>query len=163
MRVLEVFFSEPTTIHFIKEIGRQIGLAPTSIRPHIRELLKEGLIKMKKAKPFDGFVANRDSEKFIFYKRAYNLYALHEVSEFIASGHYPKLMVVFGSYSLGEDTEESDIDILVVSKGKEETIPDKFEKKLNRKIHLILINDINKLDRTMKKKVQNGIVLHGGF
>jgi predicted nucleotidyltransferase len=163
LKVLEVFFIEPTTPHYIKGISKQIKLAPTSVRTYVKKLLKEGLIKKRLTKPFSGFVANRENEDFIFYKRVYNLYSLKELVNFIVSQLYPKLIVVYGSYSFGEDVEESDVDILVLAKSKKEINLEKFEKMLKRRIHLIRIEDFNKLESAMKKKIWNGIVLYGGF
>jgi len=163
LRVLEVFFIEPTTTHFIKEISRKIKLAPTSVRNHIKDLLAKNLIKKKKAKPFDGFVANRENEEFIFYKRVYNLYSLKELSKFLTSSLWPKLIVVFGSYARGEDIEESDIDILIISKIKKEINLERFEKNLKRKINLLIIDKLEKLDKNLIKKIYDGIVLYGGF
>ena len=163
LKVLEVFFIEPTTTHFIKEIGKKINLAPTSVRNHIKDLFAKNLIKKKKAKPFDGFIANRENEEFIFYKRVYNLYSLKELSKFLTSSFWPKLIVVFGSYARGEDIEESDIDILIISKTKKEINLEKFEKKLKKKINLLIIDKLEKLDKSIIKKIYNGIVLHGSF
>ena len=163
IKVLEVFFVEPTTIHFVKEISKRIKLAPTSVRNHIKWLLKNNLIKREKAKPFAGFVANRDCEDFIFYKRVYNLYSLKELAEFLVSSLYPKVLVVYGSYVIGEDTEWSDIDIFILSKTKKELDLKRFESKLKRKIHLLTVDNLSKLDKNMLKKIYNGIVLYGGF
>ena len=69
IKVLEVFFKEPTKIHFIREISKSISLAQTSVRNHIKELEKENLIIKKESRPFNGFVANRENEKFLFYKQ----------------------------------------------------------------------------------------------
>ena len=163
IRVLEVFFKEPTTIHYIKSISKRINLAPTSVRNHIKEFLKRGLIKRKKARPFDGFVANRENEDFIFYKRIYNIYSLKELVEFLVSKLYPKLLVLYGSYSFGTDIENSDIDILVLSKVKKTLNLRKFEKELERNIHLLVVDDLRKLNRSLLKKVYEGIVMYGGF
>ncbi len=163
LKVLEVFFIEPTAIHHIKGISKEIGLAPTSVRNYIRDLLKESLIKKKVAKPFDGFIANRENEDFIFYKRIYNLYSLKELASSLISNFYPKVLVVYGSYALGEDVESSDIDIFILSKAKKEVNLEQFEKKMKRRIHLLIISDFNKLDPGMKKRVWNGIVLYGSF
>jgi len=161
LRVLEVFFKEPTIIHFIREISREIKLAPTSVKNYVNYLLKEGLITEKKSKPFNGYIADRTNEKFIFYKKSYNLSTLYELKNIIENSIHPIAIVLFGSYSRGEDVESSDIDILVLSKIKMNINSYSLEKKLRRKINLMIIEDINKLDRNIKKKIYNGIVLHG--
>jgi len=163
IQVLKVFFEEPRNIHFIREISKKINLAPTSVRNYINDFVEEGLIQVKKSKPFNGYVANRDSEKFIFYKRVYNLYTLEELKEFIIKNYSPQLAVVFGSYSFGEDVEESDIDILILTKGKKDIFLQKFEKILKREINLIVLDNLTKLDKPLIKKVYNGFVICGGF
>jgi predicted nucleotidyltransferase len=163
LKVLEVFFIEPTTAHFIREISRKINLAPTSVRNHIKELMKQGLIIKKKANPFDCFLANRENEDFIFYKRIYNFFSLKELTNFLIHAYYPKLIVVYGSYSLGEDIEASDIDILILSKVKKRINLEKFEKKLKRTVHIFVVDSLNKLDVKLMKNIYNGIVLYGGF
>jgi len=163
LKVLEIFFIEPTTTHFIKEISRKINLAPTSVRNHIKDLLAKNLIKKKKAKPFNGLVANRENEDFIFYKRVYNLYSLKQLTDFLISTFWPKLIVVFGSYTKGEDIEKSDIDILIISKTKKEINLERFEKNLKRKINLLIVEKLEKLDKNIIKKIYNGTVLYGGF
>ncbi len=162
LAVLEIFFIEPTSIHFIKEIGRRVNLAPTAVRASIISLLDLKLVKKKKAKPFEGIVADRENEDFIFYKRVYNLYSIKGLKNAIVAAHYPKLLVLFGSYSLGEDVETSDIDILMISKTRKEMNLEELEKKLKRKINIMIADDFERLDDAIKKKVLDGIVLYGG-
>ena|SRR3989338_3247038 len=162
-KVLEVFLVEPTKIHFIKEISRKIKIAPTSVRNNIKQLLSENLIKKKESSPFNGFIANRDNDQFLWKKRAYNLLSLKELSDDIVFQCHPQLLIVFGSYSLGQDIESSDIDILISTETKKEITVKKFEKKIKRDIHLIIINNLNDIEIKIKNKVLNGIVLYGGF
>ena len=159
--VMEVFFKEPTKIHFIKEISRKIKLAPTSIRKYLSTFLKEDIINVKKAHPFNGLVSNRDNDAFIFYKRAYNLYSLKELRELIINSIHPQAIVLFGSYSRGEDIETSDIDILIISKVKKDISVSNMERKMERKINIMVINDLKELDKVIQKKINNGIVLYG--
>ncbi len=161
LKVLEVFFKEPTQIHFIREIGRKINLASTSVANNIQEIKRMQLIQTKKTKPFDGLIANRENEEFLFYKKIYNLYTLYELKEKLIDIFHPKAIVVFGSYSRGEDIESSDIDILIISKAKDEANLQNFEKKLLRKINIIIVDDLNKLDKIIQKKVKNGFTLYG--
>ena len=163
LKVLEIFFREPMTIQFIREISRKIKLAHTSVRANIKELLKEGLIVKVKSKPFDGFTANRESECFSFYKRAYNLFSLYELKEKLVDIFQPQLLSVFGSYSRGEDVETSDIDVLVVSKIKKKVVFTDIEKKLGRKINAMLVDSLDDLDEPVRKKAIQGFILFGGI
>jgi predicted nucleotidyltransferase len=160
-RILEVFFKEPTKIHFIKEIGRKISLAHTSVRNHIRELEKDELIIKKESKPFDGFIANKKNDKFLFYKQIYNLYSLFSLKTEVIQRIAPKALVLFGSYQKGEDLEESDIDLLIISKIKKDINLEKYEKSLMRKIHITFVENINRLEENMKNNVKNGWILYG--
>ena len=159
--VLEVFFQEPTKIQFIREIGRKINLAQTSTRNNIRELEKQGLIIKKKSSPFDGFIANRENEKFTYYKQVYNIYSLYEIKKKIVEEISPKAIILFGSYLRGEDIETSDVDIIILSKIKKELDFSKFEKSLKRNIHLIFVKEFSELDDNIKKSINNGLVMHG--
>lgn len=161
LSVLEVFFQEPTAVHFIREISRTINLAPTSIKNHIEALQKENLIIKKSAKPFDGFIANRDDEKFKHLKQAYNFYSLFELKKKIIEECYPKQLILFGSYARGEDIENSDIDILIISKTKKNLELSSTEKKLKRTVHLTFITEISKLDESLQENVKRGFTLYG--
>ena len=113
-KVAEIFFIEPTKVHFIKEISRKINLAPTSIKIHLQTLLKEGLIKGVKSDPFNGYKAQRENQEFIFEKKIANLVfikssgLIDELKE-----RYPKSIILFGSYNKGEDIETSDLDLFI--------------------------------------------------
>lgn len=163
IKVLEVFFLEPTSIHFIKEISRRINLAPTSVRVHIADLFEEGLIIKKESRPFDGYVANIENDLFSLYKRAYNLTTLKNLQEKLAEILNPEVISAFGAYSFGKDTETSEIDILIISKVKKKINLDEFEQVLNRKIKIIIIDEFSNLDKDLQEKVANGFVIHGGF
>jgi predicted nucleotidyltransferase len=161
-KTLEVFFTEPTILHFVKEISRKIKIAPTSIKRNVEFLLEENLIIKKESKPFSGYVANRDNKQFIFLKKVYNLFSLEEIKNFVEQTICPKLFVVFGSYSLGEDIENSDIDLFMISKIKKLDLA-KFEKKLKKEINLIVIDEFKKLEKPLQNKIHNGIILCGGY
>ncbi len=161
LRVLEVFFKQPTSLHFVREISREISLAPTSVRNIINELLEQGLIKVKKSRPFNGYVADRENDFFIFSKKAFNLSSLYDLRAFIIESVHPSAIILFGSYSRGEDVEGSDVDIVVVSKVRRQMNLEDFEKKLERKINIITVDSLKKLDERIVKKLYNGIVLQG--
>ena len=73
----------------------------------------------------------------------------------------PKAVVLFGSYQRGEDIEESDIDLIVLTKIRRDISLAGFEKNLDRKIHLTFVNSIDKIEKNLQKNVRNGWCIYG--
>lgn len=168
-RVLRVFFDDPIPREgfTIRWISREIGLAPTSVRLHLRELASQDkpgfpLVTRSRGLTFPVYRANRDSELFRFLKRMDMLFRLEEsgLVRHLDDIFSPKSMVLFGSASLGEDIRGSDIDIFMECKGKEPDLSG-FEKKLKRSISLMLSPSIKDLPKELKNNVINGIKLGG--
>lgn len=157
-KVAEIFFLEPTKVHFIKEISRKIKLAHTSVKLHIQTLIKEGIVKESESDTYRGYKSIRENPDFIFEKKIANLILLkssgliEELRE-----KYPKSIILFGSYNNGEDIESSDIDLSVDSK-EFKFNPDKFEKYLKRKVHLIFKEESNK---KLIESIDQGTILFG--
>ena len=156
-RVAEIFFIEPVKVHYIKEISRKIKLAHTSVKKHILELVKIGLAE-ETSQVFKGYKAVRENPEFIFNKKISNLIMLKN-SGLIETlkEHYPKSIILFGSYDMGEDIENSDIDIFVNSK-KFKISLDKFEKYLNRNIHILFKGEESK---SLGERINQGTILFG--
>lgn len=157
-KVAEVFFIEPAKTHFIKEISKKINLAHTSVKKHVLDLIDLGLIIKSTIEVFPGYKANRENADFIFYKKISNLIILKEskVINYLKE-KYPKSIILFGSYNKGEDIETSDIDIFIDCKKFKADLK-KYEKYLNRKIHLLFKEEINK---KLIGNINQGIVLFG--
>ena len=166
LRTAELFFVNPTKEHYLMDISRNIGLAHTSIKKNLKELVKVGIIReyseKKGRRLFPVYRANVDSKLFKNYKFLHNLSALLEsgLVDFIEAKALPKSIVLFGSYSRGEDTETSDVDIFVECK-KEALSLKTFEKKLGRKIELHFKENFTLYPHELKNNIINGIVLSG--
>ena len=111
--------------------------------------------------PFEGYIANKENDKFIQYKQVYNLYSLIGLKNNIIGKLGPKAIILFGSYQKGEDREESDIDIAIISHINQSSNLEKYEKTLQRKIHLTLIKNLDDIDEGIKNNIKNGWVLYG--
>jgi predicted nucleotidyltransferase len=157
-KVAEILFIEPTKTHFIKEISKRINLAHTSVKKHILDLIDLGLVVKSNSEVFPGYKANRGNPEFIFYKKISNLISLKEskLTDFLGE-KYPKSIILFGSYDKGEDIETSDIDIFIDCK-KFKVDLKKYEKDLNRKVHLLFKEEVNK---SLIGNINQGIVLFG--
>ena len=139
-----------------------------SVSNYIKILQKEKLII--KREEYGNFLwfAQRENNFFKKYKIADKLISLEKsqlINKLDDKYFYPTI-ILFGSSSLGEDIETSDIDLCIISENKKEIDLKKFEKKLNRNIQLFIFNkkDFQKLKEKSKElysNIINGIVLRG--
>lgn len=165
-KVAGIFFDEPTKAHYLAEISNKVGLAHTSIKKHLLQLEKLSIIKesleKKGKRNFPVYKADLESERYKKYKKINNIIQIEEsgLIDFLKERLMPKSIVLFGSYSRGEDIEDSDIDLFIECE-KEEIDVGKFEKQLNKKIELHFKEDFKKYAKELKNNIVNGIVLYG--
>lgn len=159
-KVLALIFKYPTTGLTIREIARKLKISPPTVSRIVKNLERKNLVLIKKESNQYKVLGNIENEKFKDMKRMYNLFSLLPLKEFLIREFNPNLIVVFGSYSTGEDVENSDIDLFVDSQKTKEINLSKFEKKLARSIHLI-VSSFNKLPSELRSNIINGVVLHG--
>jgi predicted nucleotidyltransferase len=72
----------------------------------------------------------------------------------------PEAMVLFGSYSRGEDTSSSDVDIAVITGKRIKLDLKKFERKIKRNINIFEL-DIKTAEMEFLNDLANGIVISG--
>jgi predicted nucleotidyltransferase len=96
-------------------------------------------------------------------KRADNLKLLYEsgLARFLLDSFPGATLIVFGSYSTGEDTAASDIDIAVVGSKKADPDTRKFEAALERKISLHYFRSFREMDRNLRNNIAGGMLLKG--
>ena len=163
--VLENFFTNPTTEFHLRELSRLLGKSMPTIISSTDKLSEKNLIIKIKGKVITKLMANRENVKFLQYKRLYNLKMIYDsdVLLFISKAYNnPRLVALFGSYSRGEDTEDSDIDIAVVTNKKIALDMTKFEKKLQRRISIHEV-ELERVSNEFKANLANGIVLEGSW
>ena len=160
--VFAEFAKNPTKPYHIRELSRQINLAATSVKLHLKELEKEGLIIRVNMGVYVAYKSNFENEIFRFNKKIYNLLSIKEsgIVQELEKQTTPDATILFGSYSKGEDTESSDIDMFIIAKEKHLDLK-AFEKKLNRKIQLFFAEDLNKIPKELLNNILNGIILSG--
>ena len=164
--ILDVFFENPTKEFHARELSRKTGLSIFSVLEAIKKLSKEGLISVQK-KGNMKIVRATSSVAFIRKKRTRNIGNVYDsgIVEYL-NGAYdnPEAIVLFGSYSRGDDVENSDIDIAIVTKENRDhkNNLDKFENILSRKISVHEI-DLKKISKEFHNNIVNGIVLEGAI
>lgn len=157
----------------LRGIAKLLEVSPTAVSNSIFQLGKEGLITIDKSKTMNliSVKFNRDNEKAINMKRVENLKLLYEsgVVEFFREEFPGCTIVLFGSYSRGEDVlfedfddRNSDIDIAVIgTRGKDINLS-KFEKYLKKEIIINFYTSWNNIHKNLKNNILNGIILLGG-
>ncbi len=156
------FFENPTKIFSVRELARKLKISPSNVHLIIHGLAKEGLISRKKKGNLSELQAKRE-EIFIWRKRVHNLGQIYSsgLKNFLEKEYiHPEAIVLFGSYSRGEDTETSDIDLAVVTTKKLSLNLTFYEKKLKRKmsIHEITLETISE---EFLNNLTNGIIISG--
>ena len=162
-KVLQLFFDDPEGVYHIREISRQIKLHPNTVLRDVNLLEKEGLLIKHATRAVVEVRVNREKSTFITLKRLNNLRSLylsglveHLNKEYVA----PDAIILFGSYSRGEDTRTSDIDIAIITKRKMSLELSKYVALLKREIQ-ILDTDLQRSNKNFRTTLANGIILKG--
>ena len=72
----------------------------------------------------------------------------------------PEVIILYGSFSKGESIENSDIDLFILGKDKNIELTN-FERKLNKKIHILSNESIKEIPSELKNNILNGLILKG--
>ncbi|MBI3037155.1 nucleotidyltransferase domain-containing protein [Candidatus Woesearchaeota archaeon] len=164
-KVLEAFFESPSERFHLRELSRRLGLSMPTIITATDILSKENLILKAKGKVVTEVQANRENARFTQHKRINNMERIYSsglLEHLIAKYNNPKLVILFGSYSRGEDIEQSDIDIAIITAKRLHIDLAVFEKKLGKKISIHEL-ELGQASNEFKANLANGIVLEGSW
>ena len=163
-KILDILFKCPTTEFHIRELSRKSGISPPTVLTIVEILKKNNLVKTYK-KGNMKIVKASGSADFIRDKRIDNLSQIYEtkIVDYLNDLYEnPQSIILFGSFSRGDDIEKSDIDIAVITKTHKESDMKNFEKKLSRKVSIHEIN-VKKVSKEFYNNLINGIVIHGAM
>lgn len=164
--ILEYLFTYPEQSF----TGRAIALSLKTTQPGVSKALPHlercGLINIKKDRNTKrlSISLNRDNQLVTGIKRAYNLRHIYEsgLASFLENEFPGATIVLFGSYSRGDDTSASDIDVAVIGNKEKPSDLTGFESALRRRINLNFFES-GKIHRELRQNILNGIVLAGGI
>ena len=158
----------------LRGIARPLKVSPTAVSKALTELEKEGLITVKKSETINllSIEFNWDNHKAIQLKRVENVKMIYEsgLSDFLYNEFPGCTIILFGSYSLGEDVwigksieHRSDIDIAIIGTKSKEVNLTKFDKMLERTILINFYKSWVDIHKHLKDNILNGILLSGGI
>ncbi len=162
LKVLELFFKNPNTKFHLREISRRTKLSVAGVSKILGNLVKSNFLLLHKGNVTNDYLANVDNIKFKNLKICYNLYniKISGIIEDIVKACAPECIVLFGSFARGEDNENSDIDIGVVSNHRPEFELSKYSSRFSREINIINVN-LQEASKEFRNNFINGIVVYG--
>lgn len=161
-KLLKVFLDSPTESFRLRELARLSKISPPSVMNYLKEFEKKSFIRKQIKKDIPIYFALRDNQKFILYKKLSILFELNNsgLIDYLWEKTSPQAIILYGSFAKGESIEDSDIDLFII--GKEINIKyQDFEKKLNKKIHIIFKESLDLISKELKNNILNGVILKG--
>ena len=143
-------------------IANLLKVSPTAVGKALPGLVKEQMVKLEKGN-INFVQLNRDDRRVVMLKRVENLRFIYEsgLPVFLEESFPGCAVVLFGSYSRGEDSVKSDIDIAVVgTKGRSVDLSG-YEKKLGKTIRINFYASFNDIHIDLKSSIVSGITLAG--
>ncbi|MFT4326441.1 MAG: nucleotidyltransferase domain-containing protein [Candidatus Woesearchaeota archaeon] len=147
---------------------RQLALLLSVSEPAIKKALPllETLeyITIKKDERLS-IALNTNNQYILQLKRADNLKHLYESGfpDFLEQQFAGATIILFGSFSRGEDTVQSDIDIAIIGRKAKQINLETYEKRFERTININFYESFQNIHKRLKENLANGIVLTGGF
>lgn len=166
-RILRLLFIKVGASLNQRRIARTLKVSQPAVIKALPELEKLNLVQKQQDKESKRWAVelNRENHRVIQLKRADNLKQIYEsgLADYLEKEFAGAAIILFGSYSRGEDTVNSDIDIAITGR-KEKTINlDKFEKALERTIRINFYDSFKNVHKHLKENIFNGIILAGGI
>jgi len=128
-RILSFAFAKPDSEFYEKSVASRAGISVGSANKYMREFERMGIVTLRKSGRMKFYSLNREDERVKKLKVVFTLSgrpAEKMISAFNESRRRLQdtpvsEMWLYGSHARGEDAEDSDIDILVLSEGRPDT------------------------------------------
>lgn len=161
-KLLRFFFEEPARRFHIRELARMSGIAHTSVKNYLQELVAEKFIIKVKSPLYDAFIANEEDRMYKVYKQQDIILQIYSCNlvDFLEDSLQPRCIILFGSARKGEYNKTSDIDLFIQAREQKIDLS-KFEKKLQHHISLFFEEDIHKLSSELFNNIVNGLKISG--
>ncbi len=146
-----------------RDLAKFLYVSPTAVSKSIRVLESKNFVVVEKFKNLNLVSFNVNNKSMIDFKRVENLNNIYVsgLKSFFEENFFGCTVIVFGSFSRGEDVKNSDIDIAVIGCKKKNLDLKQFESKLFRKINVNFYKSFKDIDLYLKNNILNGIILFG--
>src|SRR4030067_1418397 len=163
LKVLYMFHEKPQEELHEREVVRRTGISEGSANKILRKLSEVEVLERNKKGRMVFYKLNMKSAVARQFKILFNVYSLNKLVNEIKQDS--KKVILFGSCSEGTDTEESDIDLFILT-NEENIVGSKINsyQEVERKITPITVSSnefvkLRKKDTPLYDRILKGIVL----
>lgn len=150
-----------------RAIARLLNVSQPAIMKALPKMKELEFIKVEQDKDSKrwSIELNSDNSKVMQLKRIDNLKQIYEYGlvDFLEKEFAGGTIILFGSYSRGEDTINSDIDFAIVGRKDKKIDLSRFEKIFERNIFINFYSSFKAVHKNLRENIFNGIVLIGGI
>lgn len=161
--ILNFFFIKSDLTFNIHQLSKALEVSQPGVAKALKLLEKKQYITKQKQDSGRWDIKLNDNLKTIQLKRVYNLKQLYQsnLPTFLFDKFPGATIILFGSYSRGEDTTNSDIDIAIIGYKEKKLNLEKYNKLLEREIILQFYDSLGKIHKNLRNNLLNGITLRG--
>ena len=164
--ILRVLFVKLGDVMTMRQIAQLLSVSPPAVAKALPGLAEKEYVKLAQDKETKRWSVelNRDSPRAVQLKRVDNLKQVYEsgLADMLIREFAGGTIILFGSFSRGEDTLSSDIDIAVIGRKEKEVDLEKFNLLIERTINVQFYYSFEKIHKHLRENLCNGIVLAGG-
>ncbi len=164
--ILRLLYVKAGTALNQRQIANYLNVTPPAVMKALPLLEKEDLIKIQQDPETKrwSIELNRDNHRIRQLKRVENLNQIYlsGLADFLENEFAGATIILFGSYSRGEDIVNSDIDIAVIGRKEKPVEVSTYEQLLERKININFYDAFSNIHKHLKENLCNGLVLVGG-
>lgn len=164
-RILRLMFVKAGSSLNQRRIAKILGVSQPAVIKALPKLEKENLVLIKQDKESKrwSIELNTENHKVIQLKRVDNLKQFYEsgLADFLTVQFAGASIVLFGSYSRGDDIFSSDIDIAIIGRKRKMIDLSSYQIPLERAININFYDSWDKIHKNLKENICNGIIIAG--
>lgn len=146
-----------------RQIAKLLDSTPTGIAKALKGI---DFAEIEKSRTMNlNLVSLRRDQETLIKKRIENQKLVYEsgLVDYLSEQYPGSTIILFGSYSRGEDTHDSDIDIAIIGSKEKDISLRVFEDCLERVININYYGSMAGIKKELRENLCNGIVLSGAI
>lgn len=139
-KVLMFFLENTYREAYLRELARLLKLSPYTVSSNLNVLLKNNLVIKRAVANLTYFKANAKNPFYKYLKIAFNIKEISDsgLIEYILKNFTAvSSIVLYGSIAKGEDSSNSDLDLLIIGQKPKRLELNEFKEKLGRDISVL--------------------------